>query len=161
MGVAFTEPRRLEDGETLEGFRCGVDLVDSWAAERAPFAKKRGTAVVYVSYCGDRVAGFYSLSSHSIVREDVIGGWLKRNAPSQIPVVLMGMLGVDEDYKGMKLGSSLLRDAVLKAYSVAGAIGAKAFVVAPVDDSACSSYAHSGFKTIPGTDRMFVPLSKK
>ena len=40
--VRFLEPRRLNPGETLEGFSCGVELIDNWANRHAPYAAKRG-----------------------------------------------------------------------------------------------------------------------
>lgn len=40
--VRFLEPRRLNPGETLEGFSCGVELIDNWANRHAPYAAKPG-----------------------------------------------------------------------------------------------------------------------
>lgn len=158
--MRFTKPRRLEDGESLEGFRCGVHVVDEWARAWAPKAKSRGTAVVYVSFEveGGLPAGFYSLCAHSVSRDDLSGGWLKRNAPVQVPVILMGMLGVDERFKGESLGSGLLRDAVLRSLSAAEAVGARALVVDPANENARGFYAHYGFRDMPGLPRMFIPL---
>lgn len=160
MGVRFTKPCRLEDGESLTGFCCGVEIVDAWAAKWASKAKSRGTAVVYVSRdaVSGSPAGFYSLCAHSIARDALGGGWLKRNAPVQVPVILMGMLGVDKRFKGKHLGSMLLRDAMLRSLSAAEAVGARALVVDPVDENARGFYAHYGFQDIPGLSRMFVPL---
>lgn len=158
----FTKPRRLEDGEEIKDFCCGIDVVDIWARKWAPKAKKRGTAVVYVSFdaeSGD-IAGFYSLSSHSLAREMLSGGWLKRNAPVQVPVILMGMLGVAQPYQGHKLGSQLLYDAMSRSLFAAETIGAKALVVDPADEKVRAFYGRFGFKEIAGTKRLFVPLSE-
>ena len=98
--VRFLEPRRLNPGETLEGFSCGVELIDNWANRHAPYAAKRGTAVPYVCFTtSGEVAGFYAISAYSIDRDAVRGGWLKRNAPAKIPVILLGMLGVDSRFQ--------------------------------------------------------------
>lgn len=160
MGVAgkFTAPEQLPEGATLEGFRSGQPIVDLWASGHAHLAKKRGTAVVYVSYTADSsaVAGFYSLSSHSVERASV--GWLKRNAPEQVPAVLLGMLGVDERFQGQGLGSALLSDAIRRALGIADAIGTKALVVDPADEPARAFYEKHGFAPIPGSDRMYLPL---
>lgn len=159
--MKFTKPEPLADGETLSGFCCGVEVVDNWAGRWASHAKANGSAVVYVSYSADverPVAGFYALSSHSIARERVGGGWLKRNAPAQIPVILLGMLGVDRRFQGAHLGSMLLRDAMLRSLSAAETIGAKALVVDPADESARQFYLHYGFKDIPGMNRMYIQL---
>lgn len=154
-GVAFTKPRQLMSDDALEGFSCGVDVVDDWLHRRARTARRAGTAVVYVSFHEGQLAGFYTLSSQSIDRSDV-GGWLARNAPSQVPVILLGMLGVDHRWQGEGLGRSLLIDAAQRAHRVAHTIGARALVVDPADDAARAFYARNGFKSIPGCDRMFA-----
>lgn len=71
----------------------------------------------------------------SISRSEVCTGWFSRSAPSQVPAVLLGMLGVDEDFEGIGLGAALLRDAVLNASKVAAIAGARALAVDPVDEA--------------------------
>ena len=165
MGVGlFTRPVQLEPGMCLEGFSSGQQFVDGWLASRARKAKARGSAVVYVSHrkgaqpTKEPPAGFYTLSSGAIERDLIEGGWLKRNAPSQVPVILLGVLGVDARYQGEGLGRMLMHDAALRALAVADAIGAKALVVDPIDDDAAAFYERNGFAQIPGTKRMFAPL---
>lgn len=159
MTAGFSRSVQLAAGEGIEGFHCGVEIVDSWAARHAANARVRGAAVVYVSRCARLdEAGFYTLSTHSIVRSDIGGGWLARNAPSQVPAVLLGMLGVDDDFKGMGLGAALLRDAIINASKVAAIAGAQALVVDPEDDSAAAFYARFGFSRIGDSGRMAIKL---
>lgn len=158
MTAGFTRPIQLPAGKGITGFRCGVEIVDAWAARHSATSRNRRTAVVYASYCGDRVAGFYTLCAHSITRSEVCAGWFSRNAPSQVPAVLLGMLGVDEDFKGMGLGAALLRDAVLNASKVAAIAGARALVVDPVDEAAATFYGHFGFRRICDSGRMAIKL---
>lgn len=165
MGVAkFTRPVHLEEGMELGGFSSGQPSVDGWLATRAARAKQRGSAVVYVSHRAsadvraEPPAGFYTLSSASTNRDLIGGGWLKRNAPSEVPIILLGVLGVDSRYQGSGLSRMLLRDASARAASIAGDLGAKALVVDPVDEEAAAFYARNGFEWIPGLDRMFVQL---
>lgn len=158
--TTFSPPRRLEAGDDLSGFSSGVALVDEWACSRALHAHGRGTAVVYVTFDDDGApAGFYSLSAHSVVRDDVKGGWLRRNAPNQILAVFLGMLGVDERFQGCGLGRSLLRDAILRSRDVSRLIGARALLVDPADGAAAAYYGKYGFKPLPGLGRMFLPLT--
>ena len=83
-----------------------------------------------------------------------------RNASAQVPVILLGVLGVDSRYQGSGLGRMLLHDASLRALSISDSLGAKALVVDPVDGGAEDFYARHGFERIPGLERMFVPLSQ-
>lgn len=156
--AGFEKPRKLTDDDCLQDFHCGVSVVDDWVKRRAKTAEKNGTAVVYVVCCDGQVAGLYSLSAHAVVRDEVAGGWLRRNAPESIPAVLLGMLGVDQRFQGQNLGSSLLGDAMARALSVAQQIGAKALLVDPVDDTARSFYEKYGFREVPGQRRMFISL---
>lgn len=154
----FTKPTQLDEGQTLAGFRCGNDIVDNWAEKHAAMAKKRGAAVVYVTYYEGKAAGFYTLSTHSVTRSEVDGGWFARNTPESIPAVLLGMLGADEAFKGMGLGAHLLADAIRNASKVAQIAGAKALIVEPADESAVSFYERFGFSHLPGTNRMALRL---
>ena len=149
----FSRPIQYEANNSVAndsestGFSCGDNLVDNWFAKHAKHAKQRGTAVVYVSYCKGKVAGFYTLSSHSVVRNSIQGGWLKRNYPEQVPAILLGMMG---------------RDAIKKSLETAQIIGAKALLVDPSSKFAEMFYAHFGFKKMPCIDsdinRMYLPL---
>lgn len=155
--LAFTKPRPLEDEDVLDGFCCGLPMVDEWVQRRARTARKAGTAIMYVSFSGDTMAGFYTLSSQSMIRSDV-RGWLSRNAPDQIPVILLGMLGVDERFQGHGLGKNLLLDASKRALSVSQTIGARALVVDPASEAAASLYRSCGFRDVPGSSRMYARL---
>lgn len=165
MGVGeFSRPVQLDEKMCLAGFSSGQSFVDSWLENRARSAKARGSAVVYVSYRAgvdpacEPPAGFYTLSSASVERESIGGGWLKRNAPDQVPVILLGVLGVDARVQGRGLGRMLLNDAARRSFAVADSIGAKALVVDPINEAAASFYAKYGFKTIQGLNKMFVAL---
>lgn len=68
------------------------------------------------------------------------------------------MMGVDEKFKGLGLGASLLKDAIENALKISALAGARALVVDPVDNEAAAFYAHFGFVTLPGTNRMALKL---
>ena len=156
--LVFTAPRPLEPNDPLDGFSCGITLVDTWLHARARNARAAGTAIVYVSYAtSGRLAGFYTLSAHSLERS-ATRGWMARNAPEQIPGILLGMLGVDASFQGMHLGSNLLLDAVHRAMTVADTIGARALLVDPIDDASRAFYTHHGFRPLPESTRMYAKL---
>ena len=100
---AVRTPAQLPPGVGIEGFHCGDPVVDAWVERHSATARERGTAVIYAVKCGEDVAGFYTLSTHSVSRADS-RGWISRNAPDQVPAVLLGMMGVDERYKASASG---------------------------------------------------------
>ena len=165
MGLAaFTRPVPYSEKMCLSGFESGVEELDRWLVSYGHLARKRGTAVVYLSYqvgsniCEETPAGFYTLSSSAVDRRDVASGWLKRNTPEKIPVILLGMLAVDKRFQGQGLGVALLHDAAVRAGGISQSLGAKALVVDPLDDVSRGFYEKYGFTGIPGSSRMFAKL---
>lgn len=162
MGMThqFRQPQRLGPNDNLKEFSCGIPLIDSWASNRAPSAAKHGTAVTYVSRTVEgEIAGFYTLSAYSVSRDSVLGGWLRRNTPERIPAILIGMLGVAQQFQGEGLGWKLLQDAIARSRGISLQLGSRAIIVDPYDDSARSFYSHFGFKPIPGTNSMYLRLA--
>lgn len=161
MGIdgRFHAPRRLQEGDDLSTFSCGIELIDDWAHTRATAAGRNGTAVTYVSTVTDgMIAGLYTLSAYAVERASVQGGWLRHNTPERIPAILIGMLAVSHPCQGNGLGWQLLRDAIIRAQGISHRLGARALIVDPHDDSARAFYEHFGFKPVPGSDSMYLRL---
>jgi predicted N-acetyltransferase YhbS len=78
---------------------------------------------------------------------------MRRNAPDPIPVILIGRLAVDKKFEGRGLGSSLLKDALLKGIQASRLVGAQAFIVHAISDAAVSFYRKFGFESMPGSER--------
>ena len=83
--TAFSKPIQLQEGCGIEDFECGDPVVDLWVARHSSSSRKRGTAVVYVSYSDEKAAGFYTLSTHSVARLSVTGGWFTGTRPIPCP----------------------------------------------------------------------------
>lgn len=154
----FSAPRRLAPDDDVTGFQCGVPVVDEWLGRHLRTARRQGTAVAYGTFADGVLAGFYTLSAFSVEHADA-RGWLRRNSPDPIPVILLGMLGVDLRFQTRHIGAQLLRDAVIRAMGAADIIGARALVVQPANDSAATFYEHYGFRHINGFALMFTPLN--
>jgi GNAT superfamily N-acetyltransferase len=156
--IAFTAPRPLKIGDEVVGFDCGVEAINDWVAKYAQHAHQHGTAVVYASFSDTLLAGVYSLSSHSVTRDEISKGWFRRNTPKQIPAILVGILAVDVRFQHQELGEQLLRDAVDRAQSVARQIGAKALIVDPIDKSIVQFYKKYGFEDFADNKRLLFRL---
>ena len=160
--MRFTTPRRIGSSDMPDGFDCGITLIDEWLSTRSRSAEKQGTAVVYVTYAeSGGLAGFYSLSAHAMERSNIAGGWLQRNVPERVPMILLGMLGVDRRFQGEGLGRKLLHDAVIRSLNISSELGARALIVDPVDSAAARFYENNGFQHIPESERMFLKLAGK
>lgn len=154
----LSAPRRLAPEDNISGFDCGLSLVNDWLARHLKMAGRQHTAVAYGTFEGATLAGYYTLSAYSMAHDDA-SGWLRRNSPDPIPVILLGMLGVDVRYQTMHVGGQLLRDAILRALSAAEIIGARALVVEPATERAAKFYTHYEFRHIAGSEMVFIPLT--
>jgi len=156
----LSAPRRIEPADVLADFTCGYPSLDDWLTRTALRAERERTATTYVVTADARVVGYYSLAAHSVVRDSIGGGRLARNAPTEVPAVLLARLAVDVSWQGHQIGSSLLAHAVTVTRSVSSMIGIRALVVDPIDVAAAKFYAKYGFRSFPSptTTRMFYPI---
>ena len=103
------------------------------------------------------IAGYYCLSASSLVHEDATSS-LRRNSPDPIPVILIGRLAVDTRFHRQGVGFSLLQDALSKGIEASRAIGARAFIVHALSDSAEAFYRKFGFTLVPQSSRVMYIL---
>ncbi len=96
----------------------------------------------------DSIAGYFSLSSGEVRREDAPGR-LGHRAPDPIPAVRMGRFAVDRNYQGQGWGADLLREALLCAISGARLVAARVMLVDAIRDEARSFYIRFGFEPSP------------
>lgn len=106
-----------------------------------------------------RVAGYYCLSSSSLEREDD-PPQLAKGMPTSIPIVLLGRLAVDEEFKGRGLGYSLLQHATGRALEAAETIGIHAVLVHAINDTVVGFYERFGFTPFPDERRTLYLLTQ-
>ena len=108
---------------------------------------------------GQRIAGYYTLASASLLLADLpasVGKKLPRYPT--VPAVRMGRLAVDQAFKGQGLGGALLADALDRA--VRSEIAAYALMVDAKDEAAAAFYRHHGFIALPDSPfTLFLPLA--
>lgn len=82
MDVArFSKPRQILSDDDVTTFSCGNEDVDAWLRARAKRARAQGIALTYITFDEDgSIAGLYALSAVFVARNEVVGGWLRRNA---------------------------------------------------------------------------------
>ena len=92
----------------------------------------------YVAHDGDRLAGFCSLA----------GG-----RPDPVPVLLLGLLAIDADYQGQRLGSDLLVDAGRHVLTTTKVVGTRAILVRRWSGRRGSSTASTDSGSSPTANR--------
>ena len=138
-------------------FSSGVPTLDAWLRGKARLNEAKGGARTYVACDGDRVAGFYSLAASSVERRRV-SSRVGRGMPDPVPVILLGQLAVDEQYRARRLGSDLLIDAAGRCLAAAGVVGARAVVVQAIDELTAAFHTKFGFRPFSTREPLMLIL---
>jgi GNAT superfamily N-acetyltransferase len=149
MSLYLSAPHPLAATHVLNEFACGEPSLDDWLKRRAMANQLSGasrTFVVADQY--NRVLGHYAMAAGAISHQAATAA-LRRNMPDPIPVMVLARLAVDHQAQGLKLGASLLQDAVGRAVTVAQNAGVRALLVHALHDRAKQFYVHYGFQESP------------
>ena len=142
-------------------FTCGNILLDNYIQKQAKQDIKRKLSACFVWVDeGNNIKGFYTLSNAGLPR-DVIPEEIRAKLPrayNNLPVTLLGRLGINENNKGQGLGKLLLVDALKRSYEVSKIIGSMAVIVDPIDDTAIKFYNKFGFVMLPDSGKMFLSM---
>lgn len=151
----FARPRALARGDRVGTFSCGVRPLDNWFRTLALRNQEAGASRTFVSIAADgSVAGYYSLSSFTVRKADA--GELGAAMPDPVPATLIGRLAVDQRFRSVGLGASLLQDAVVRAVDVSLQVGSAAVVVHTRDAAAPPFSERFGFTRLPGDEHTLV-----
>jgi len=127
-------------------FSCGVDALDRYFREQVTQDIRRLVTACYVAIdsSNSKIAGYYTLAAAGILLQSLPKALAKRlpHYPS-VPAVRLGRLAVDAAYRGRKLGTALLWDAIER--SLRSEIGVFGVIVDAKDEQAERFYQHHGF----------------
>lgn len=155
MGIT-TAPPPLADDHQLSRFDCGNDTLNDWLKRRALKNQANAASRTFVICRDEQVVGYYALASGSVERMAAPKS-VARNMPEPILVMVLGRLAVDKTLQGQQLGAALLKDALLRALTVARNIGIRAVLVHAISEEAKRFYQSYGFQMSP-VDSMTLML---
>ncbi|MDV9031447.1 hypothetical protein Q7C30_004925 [Pseudomonas sp. RAC1] len=162
--LGLSAPCRLEEQHDVRQFDCGEASINQYLWDKALDAQRARHAVVYVTcFKGTRnVAGFYTLSNGSVARAHAATARIRRNAPNDLPVVVLGRLGVTRQVAGNGVATDLLQDALERTLVAAEMVGCVALIVHPLTERLEAFYAKTaGFIACPGLSPKTMMLSLK
>lgn len=148
MISGFTSIEPLKEDHLLDGFDSGETELDDWLVHRGWRNQLAGFSRVYVTTDGRRVVGYHAVSAFALLRADATGR-ARRQAPSQIPAILLGRLAIDRDAQGRGLGAGLLRHAMELTVAASDTIGVRMLVVTALHPAAAEFYERFGLKPSP------------
>jgi GNAT superfamily N-acetyltransferase len=130
----------------LNAFDCGKAALNIWLKRFARINVQNDSARVYIAHSCDRIAlGYHALTAGSVNREDAPTRISHGLAAHPIRVVVLGRLAVDLTQQGKGLGTTLLRDALIRIEQAADTVGVRAVLVQAIDETARSFYLRFGF----------------
>jgi ribosomal protein S18 acetylase RimI-like enzyme len=150
----------LDAAHERAAFRSDSEPLNRYLREQVTQDIRRRVAACFVALAdGQRIAGYYTLASASLLLADLPTSTGKKlpRYPT-VPAVRMGRLAVDQAFKGQGLGGALLADALDRA--ARAEIAACALIVDAKDETAGAFYRHHGFMALPDSPlTLFLPLA--
>ena len=136
-------------------FDCGVESLNLYLKRFAGQDQKRHLNKLYVLADNKKIIGYYSLSSHSVPRDNLpqnlqLGGY------GELPFLLLGRLAVDQSFQGQGYGDALIVHAFSTTVVAAQYIGVLGMIVDAKNDSAASFYEGFGFVRLQNSPKRLV-----
>jgi GNAT superfamily N-acetyltransferase len=153
----ITAPEHLTAAHDVSAFDSGVPDLDEWLRKRALTNEETGASRTYVVCVGGRVVGYYALATGGVAQAKAPGR-VRRNMPDPVPVMILARLAVDRSWQGRNLGSSLLRDAIVRIVQAAEIGGIRAILVDAISEDAKRFYEGHGFRASP-VDPMILMIT--
>lgn len=144
-----------------KSFECSDETVGRFLKEKAFQDQRLDLSRTYVlvnrSFDATRIIGYHSVVITEIKQEEIPDDRprIKRN----IPVMLLGQLGVSIGDEGRRYGERLLLDAQYRAFCVSEIAGVRAVVLDARSERLAAWYASHGFIGLDGSLRMVKLLS--
>lgn len=149
MGIEISPPAILSRDHDLTDFDCGNLPLNNWLKRFAWQNQKANAANTFVVCVGNRVIGFYSLAVGAVEPIEAPQRLKKGLARHPIPVMVLARLAVHKEYQGLKIGSDLLKDAIIRTLKVSEDAGIRAIVVHAKDEKASEFYRRFDFEPWP------------
>jgi predicted GNAT family N-acyltransferase len=137
-------------------FACGVEPLDRYIQRQARQDADRKLATTFVlTSDGVTIAGFYSLSSQTIMAGKLPPPLASKLASFPLPTTLIGRMAISKQLRGQRLGEYLLMDALRRA-SLATQQVASWAVTVDAKQGAREFYLRYGFiASVQRPDRLF------
>lgn len=133
-------------------FNSGEPALDDWLRRYAGQNRRRDTAATWVIAKPDgQVAAYASLAMTAIDRSAAPRAVAKQ-APDPVPAVLLGRLGVDEDFAGLGVGTALVAYVLATAVELNAKAACRAVIVSALNPRARAWWERLGFHPFHADD---------
>ena len=139
-------------------FDCGEPLLNRFLQQQASQLQKRSVSRTYLAIDeNEQIAGFYSLSTTQIHRDDSPDHLKHFSAYQPIPAALIGRLAINEAHQGQGVGRYLLAHALATIKRLSDVIGLAVVVIDAKNQDVAAFYKRFGFFAANDSDlRLFL-----
>jgi GNAT superfamily N-acetyltransferase len=141
-------------------FDCGEAEITRFLREQAlqDQEKDLSRTMVLVDELTDpaRVIGYHTLLMMQVKQEDIPKD--KPKIKRGIPVILLGQIGIDQEFQGHGYGELLLTDAQARVHEISKRTGVRAMMLDARTERLARWYEAHDFIRFPGQLRMFKSL---
>ncbi len=140
---------KLNSRHAINTFDCGQPALNRFLQRFALQSQLSGASQTYVAIGANVVLGYYTLVFGQVEYEHSPDRIRKGLARHPVPIMLLARLAVSTSWQGKRLGSGLLRDAMLRTLQASEFAGIRALMVHAKDESAREFYQHFNFEPSP------------
>lgn len=149
----------LNSNHCLKQFNCGETKINHFLKSNALSWQQENLTSCKVLIKNEKVIGFFTLSPSSIKKKYFPKAKLVEY-PNDVPIILLGMMGVDKLQKGKGIGSIILTEALLWSYKLhtESELNFKALGVDALNEKSATFFTYQGFERIPNTNKLFISI---
>ncbi len=141
-------------------FDCGDEDVTKFLREKALQDQERDLSRTMI-LCGldenpDKILGYHTLLMSQIRQEEIPDD--KPNIKRGIPVILLGQIGIDNEFQGQGFGDLLLTDAQARVGEISNKVGIRALMLDARNERLAEWYESRDFIRFPKSLRMFKSI---
>lgn len=152
-------PELLNKAHDITSFDSGDESINKYL-HSALKNQERNNARVFVicEPTTNNVIGYYTLSTGSVFREGAPRN-IRQNSPDNIPILLLGRMGVSKEWQGIGLGRDLVLNAVDKCKEIIESVAARALIAHALSEEIVVFYEKLGFQKFKNQDDLTMSLS--
>ena len=149
---------QLNENHNLNTFNCGETSINEFLKKKALIWQNNNLTSCTLLIDNNNIIGFFTLSPSSAKRK-YFKNIKAEEIPSDIPIVLLGMMGVDKSKKRKCIGSILLIEVLRRTYELyASSLKFRALGVDALNEKSANFFEYQGFYRIPDTKKLFLPI---
>lgn len=146
-----------------KNFKCGIDDLDRYLKQFAVLNDRNNIGKTFVaieSSHPQKPIGYYTVSMAQILFKNLPDSIRKGLPKYPVPAMRIGKLAVDSRFKGLHIGSFLLKDAFLRAINISSEIALYFVLVDALNEDARNFYLKYGFTAFENNPlTLVIPLA--